>query len=260
VDILRRVLIISDLHSGHRSGLTHPKYQGMYPDQQYNLIQSELWSEYAKMVSAIKPIDTLIINSDCIDGKGERSGGVELISSDINVQIDMVVSAISIIEPKHTILTKGTPYHTGVETDYEVMIAKLLNADLIGDHVWVDIEGLIFDLRHHISNSTVPHGKGTPLLKEYLWNILWSEMKESQPKSDIIIRSHVHSFCYIGGPNYLCMTTPALQGVGTQFGGRKCSQTVDFGLVWFDVNNKDDWNWSFDVRVVNSQKIEPFRV
>jgi len=259
VDILRRILVIADSHCGQRVGLTPPKYQGMYRDSRYNLIQEELWEEFVKMILPLKPIDVLIINGDAVDGTGHRSGGTELITTDRNIQCDMFIESVSIIEPKKIIMTYGTGYHTGEEEDFELIIAKLLKADRIGSHEWIDINGLIFDVKHHVAGSTVPYSRGTSILKDRLWNLLWNE-DEEQPKADILIRSHLHYFAYVGGSNYLCIITPALQGAGTKYGARRCSQKVDFGIVYFDVNNKDDWNWSFDIRVVNSQKIEPYKV
>ena len=257
---MRRVLILSDSHCGHRVGLCPPKFQNMYPDKRYNDIQKELWDAYVKMIAPLKPIDTLIINGDCIDGDGRRSGGTELITTDRNVQVDMFIEAISIIGSKKIIMTYGTPYHTGENEDFELQIAKLIDADRIGSHEWIDINGLVFDIKHFVSNSTIPYSKGTSILKDRLWNVIWNEMEESQPKADVIVRSHLHSFIYVGGSNYLCIVTPALQGAGSKFGARKCSQTVDYGIVWFEIESKTEWNWSYDVRVINAQKIEPYKV
>jgi hypothetical protein len=212
------------------------------------------------MVEPLRPIDVLILNGDLIDGDGARSGGSELITTDRLIQCDMVVDIVSYINPKTSIVIYGTPYHCGNIEDFELAIAKLIGASKIGGHEWIDVNGLIFDCKHFISNTSVPYSKGMSIQRDRVWNVLWAELENSQPKADVIIRSHLHSFCYTGGSNYLCIVTPALQGSGTKFGSRRCSQTVDFGIVYFDVNNKDDWDWSYDIRVVNSQKIEPYKV
>ena len=71
---------------------------------------------------------------------------------------------------------------------------------------------------------------------------MWAERGE-YPKADVLIRSHVHYYDFDGDFDWLGMTTPALQGYGSKFGGRKCTGTVDVGLVYFDVKGKDDYTW-----------------
>lgn len=87
---MTRLVIISDLHCGHRAGLTPPGWQTPLeaPDRlaAYARQQRVMWSWYAATIAALQPIDVLVANGDAIDGRGSRSGGTELITTDLSAQ------------------------------------------------------------------------------------------------------------------------------------------------------------------------------
>ncbi len=246
----KRVVVLSDLHSGHFVGLTHPDYDGNFGTKtrkyHFQSARRAYWNFYASELDALKPIDVLLINADCVDGQGVKSGGTEQLTTDLEEQVQMAADAIKYADAKEIYMTFGTPYHTGLNEDREEGVASLVGARKIGSHIWVNVNGLIFDLKHHIGGSQSPAGRQTPLARERLWNLLWAEWAE-YPKSDIIIRSHVHYFDYAGGYRWLAMTTPALQGYGTKFGARRMSGTVDFGFVHFDVTSKEEYSWGYHI-------------
>jgi hypothetical protein len=111
----------------------------------------------------------------------------------------------------------GTPYHTTTNGDeWENIIAHRAGFDKIGSHEWIDVNGCIFDLKHHIGSSSVPHGRHTQSAKQHLWNLLWAE-KGLQPKANVILRGHVHYHQYCGGTDWVAITSPALQGTDGSF-------------------------------------------
>lgn len=227
---MKRLLAISDTHCGHRAGLTPPKWQ-------HTIKQQDLWEIFCAWVNQLRPIDILVLNGDAIQGKGTRSGGTELITSDRHEQGDMAVEIIDFINARDNYLTYGTPYHTGTDEDFEEVVAHKARAE-IRDMLELTVEGVNFNFKHKASSSTVPHGRGTPLARNYIWNILWAE-KGIQQKANIIVRSHVHYHSFVGGAGWLALTTPALQGLGDKYGSRQCEGTVDFGLVTFDIEGRD---------------------
>ena len=79
---MKRIAVISDLHCGHVVGLTPPRWQSAVGlvGEKIAAMQKTLWDLYTEEMDAIKPIDVLIVNGDCIDGKGKRSGSTELIT------------------------------------------------------------------------------------------------------------------------------------------------------------------------------------
>lgn len=241
----KRVVIIADKHCGHRAGLTPPNWQFRKPStehiwQKFTSVQEETWGLYAAAIKTLQPVHLLIVNADCIDGRGERSGGVELITSDRSEQVQMAVDCIKPWKAKHIVMTRGTDYHVAGAEEWENDIARAISAK-IGDHEWVEVNGYTFDVKHHIGSSSIPHGRATAVKRDELWNALWAEAG-NQPRGDMIVRSHVHycegSYRFSGGRKIEAMTTPALQAMGTRYGAKRCSGTVDWGLVAFDINSK----------------------
>lgn len=257
----RRIVVTSDRHSGHLSGLTHPDFERI-PSQSSGhlwdmyLHRRRCWEWTVETVKELQPIDVLLDNGDAIDGKGEASGGTEQITTDRNEQVDMAVASIEVFDAETTLMSYGTPYHAGKGEDWEKQVFdKITNGRKIGgeDTFQLAMGGPKINYRHHIGRSSIPHGRATPLAKERLWNLLWSERGE-YPKADILIRSHVHYFAYVGDADWLAISTPALSGYGSKFGTRRCLGAVDFGLLWIDVFPDGHWTWNVRVKRFTENK------
>lgn len=239
---MKRLVVISDLHCGHALGLTHPDYD---PNDGLSALRNEYWKFYAETIADLQPIDVLLINGDSIDGSGERSGGTELLTSDRLKQVEMAEAAIRLANAETIRLTYGTNYHTGVQEDFEDVLANNLNA-IIQSHAIFDVNGVVFDVRHHVGGSQSPMNRSAQITKERIWNLLWATRGE-RPQADIVIRSHVHYFGFVGDTEWLGVTTPALQGHGSKYGQRRMTGTVDFGLLSFDVDNEENWTWDYHI-------------
>lgn len=232
----KRVVVLSDLHCGSIVGLTPPAWHT--GDE----LQRDMWGWYQREMVELGAVDACFVMGDAIDGKGHRSGGVEQITTDLITQTDMATAALRHVQAKNFVLVHGTPYHVGADgEDMERLIARELGAR-IGGHEWVDVNGCVFDLKHKVGGSGVPHGRHTAVARERLWNQLW-HMRELAPKANVILRGHVHYHSFCGGPGWLAMTLPALQGPGSHYGVRQCSGLVDFGFVVFDVAADGSYSW-----------------
>jgi hypothetical protein len=260
---MKNILVISDLHCGHKAGLTPPGFlptEGLPLDKVFISAAKEYWNFFESGIRTSGPFDIVIVNGDLIDGKGRKSGGTELWTTDMEGQCDMATAALRKIPVKKGvkfIITKGTSYHVGEAEDWENLIASRMDAQ-IGDHLWADIEGVVFDLKHHPAGSSgIPQGRHTGVAKDRLWNLLWSR-DNIQPDSQVFIRSHVHYHNHCGGPDWLAMTTPALQGFGSKFGARRCSGQVDFGFVTFQVN-KGTYSWQAHIAKLPTQKAKALK-
>lgn len=245
----KRLVVISDLHSGHEYGLTPPEWwtrddTGNEKVTKAGKFQRELWAFYTRAIERLKPIDILVVNGDAIEGKGEGSGGTELITADRHVQIQMAKEAIEVAEAKKVRILYGTRYHVGKEEDFEsILTALITGADVnVEGHAYLDINSCKVDIKHKITGSVVPHGRMTAVARDRLWNVIWNSEHERQPKADIIIRSHVHYYNYGGGANWLAMITPALC-YNSKHGIRECSGLVDAGFVFFDFDTKGNYTW-----------------
>lgn len=259
----KRVVVISDLHCGHVVGLTPPSWQFAVEEDsnesiirrnRFSEIQKMGWDYYYEKINELKPIDILLVNGDCVDGKGPKSGSTELITADRNEQAEMAAYAILEAEANNIIMTYGTSYHTGASEDWEDLVAEKVNATKISSHEWIEVNGIIFDMKHFVSKSSVPHGRGTPLARAALWNIIWAD-QDRQEKSDIIVRSHVHYAYHCGEPrSYFGLITPALQGLGSKYGTRRCENTVDFGFVSFNIKENGTWKISWHILKSDADK------
>ena len=240
----KRVIACSDMHCGADYGLTPPTWTSRLPKQ-----QEEMWA-HVKRMRDYKP-DVILFLGDAIDGKSRRLGGRDLITADRAEQSQMAASCLKFIGSKNQnckiYMVRGTPYHVGDDEDWEDVVAKEVGAAHIGNHEWVDVEGVKFNIKHKVGSSSVPHGRRTALERERLWSELWSAHQD-HPQSDVILRGHVHYWGASMGPGYLAMTLPALCGLGSDYGTRQCSGEVHFGWVEFECGG-GEYTWSRDKHV-----------
>jgi hypothetical protein len=243
---MKRVLVVSDFHCGHEVGLTPPAWNTESETDHSGKYRGYIWKAYEEAVRALHPIDLVVANGDLIDGRGERSGSLELITVDRRIQAKMAAECIKVAGAPRAILTRGTDYHVGKEESWEDTVADFVRADgaqvEIGDIRNVTVNGLSFNFRHHIGGSQTPVGRATPLAREAAWNALW-HARQGFGLSDVIVRSHVHYHTFAGGPGWLAMTTPGLQGYGTRYGERRMSGIIDLGFVYFDVEGREEYSW-----------------
>jgi len=265
--MVKHGIAVADFHSGHKVGLTPPDWQikkifGSFTKRsKWAQIQIDLWDSFKDILSKLPPLDFVFALGDLIEGKGKKSGGTDLITTDTQDQCDMAVETFRHIrmvckDDVKIIGVYGTDYHTATEgQDWENEVAKSAGFYKIGAHEWPSVNGCVFDLKHKIGSSTIPHGRFTAIAKEQLWNALWSERDEA-PKSDVILRAHVHYWSAIANNNGLAMTLPALQGMGSRYGARECIGTVDWGLVHFWVDDNGAVEWEPHIRRIKGQKAQ----
>lgn len=240
-----RYLITSDFHTGHQLGLTPPGYKRNFPKGPGQKIarQNKLYSEWFYInMEKYKPYDVAIVNGDAIDGSGILSGGVEQITTDRTVQVEMAVKIINSFEADQVYMTFGTPYHGGKEEDWEKLIATEVGAE-IEDEMDIDANGLIINIKHHSGRSNIPWGRPGRIAKDWYDNLLASIAGRNE-RANIVIRSHVHYFTEVGAAyptRWKAYTTPALMGYGPKY-ARKLSGGVDFGFLIIDVQKGgDEW-------------------
>jgi hypothetical protein len=239
----KRVVVIADLHCGHLFGLTPPGWWSTEDTTSDRLRKAaaysrEFWDFYATEVNALKPIDILIVNGDSIEGKGDKSGGRELRTSDRNEQVKMAAAAIDVAGAKTVRIAYGTAYHTGREEDFESTLPKYIECKdaKVEGHLFLDVNGCNFDIKHKVGRSGIPHGRVTPLMRAALWNEMWA-MRDRQPLANVVIRSHVHYYERWEDDSCTGIITPALQ-YNTIFGIRECEGVVNVGFICIDVDDE----------------------
>ena len=250
-----RVLAMGDFHCGHLVGLTPPDWQVNKPSKRsVGEVQKMLWAEFTGMMKGLRKPDLLILNGDLIDGRGEKSAGTELITTSLEEQCMISEDVIKYVNPKKIKMTFGTPYHCGRKEDEENRIMRGVGADSIEGHAFIDVRGTLFDVKHKVGSSGIPHGRANAIMKEKLWSDQWA-LHDGAPVADIVLRSHVHYHTYAGNPDFLAMTLPSLQGPGSKYGIRECSGLIHFGLVEFNFDTKGRYTWhAHTVKVTDRKK------
>jgi len=210
-----------------------------------------MWNHNKSWLHRYGSPDVLLFCGDGIDGKGKRSGGTELLTTDRHAQADMATELLAMWKAERVCMVYGTPYHTGDDEDWERIIAKNLDAEIHGQ-MFVKVNGLNFHMKHNVGSSTIPHGRHTAVAKDRMWLQLWEDAAD-WPKADVILRGHVHYHQFCGGPDWLGMTLPALQAAGTKYGSRQCLGIVHFGIVVFDVAPDGTYDWHAETVVIRAQ-------
>jgi len=249
----KRVVVIGDIHAGHVASIANRNWQQHYISgntpttkrhNKFVRVQESLSSEYDIICRKFRPVDILFVMGDCIAGIGKLSVVSELITANLEEQAEIATEIILRMNAKKIAMIRGTDFHctTAEGLDTEDTVARNVDAIKIGDHDQYDVNGLIFDLKHKLGSSTIPHGRATALLKEILWMRQWALRKEI-PLADILLRAHVHYYQDVTDRDCRSLSIPALQGMGSKYGSRLCSGTVDWGAVGFDVRSKTDYDF-----------------
>ena len=255
----KRILVISDLHCGHHKGLTPPDWHWSPSDNPYRQsvcnFQRWSWDTYTDILNRNKPFDILFANGDMIDGKGERSGGTELLTTDRDKQAEMAAECIKQTGAPRKIMTYGTPYHAGASEDWEDVVAYKTKSQ-IHAHAYVDVNGMVFSLKHKLGNSSIPHGKGTAILKQQVSNDAWCREYSDHPRANCFIRSHVHWYMAIDQGETYSFVTPALQGMGSKFGARQCEGIVHWGAIIIEITPAGSLSWRRELTKLDGQPVE----
>ena len=194
----QRLLILSDLHCGSVYGLTPTGWwntESAEPENDALAVRTAperkaCWEWFSREIKSLGKINKLVLNGDAIEGKAKRQEGLELLTADEGEQVKMAKRVIDFVGADEAAAIYGTAYHTGMGVDWERFLGDSL-AFPIGGQDYYKINGTTFDFKHHLSSSSVPHGRHTPLSREKLWNLLWAAKGEF-PLADVLIRSHVH--------------------------------------------------------------------
>jgi len=263
---MKKIAHVACMHAGHRAGLSDPKWGER--DSRWHDIRCELWEKYNELIDRIGKVDLVIANGDLIDGRGQRSGSTELIVASMGCQRDIAVENLLLWKAPAYVLTRGTAYHVSWgDEDWEDLIADELKAAgkrvEIKDHAFVNVGGVMFDVKHPIGASSIPHGRVRALLLEKLQNEQW-HFDKGQPLADIYVRAHIHYESHTdghrGGRKWEAFSLPALQAAATKYGGRRCSGVVDWGLAVTEIEDKDNWETTIYKTEVKANKVKVIKI
>ena len=248
----KRIVAIADMHCGAETGLTPPDWQC---GGALGKVQLAHFDWYRARVP--KNADAMLVLGDAIDGRQDRNGSVEQITTNRKRQVAIAQAVIMAAAPRSVVMVYGTGYHTGDREDWEDILAEGLRSQgtpvEISAHPVVNVSGCRFDLKHKVGGSQSPHGRHTAIARERLWNVLWAQRGERH-MADVVLRAHVHYFQFAGDAMGIGMTMPALQALGSRYGSRECSGTVDFGFLQFDVTGPGVPDWQAHIMPICASK------
>jgi hypothetical protein len=229
--VSKRIMVISDLHSGAISGLTPPGWQ----IDKYKVFQGPLWDWYASEVKKVGPVDVLVVNGDAVDGDGSKDT-IDHITTDMEDQADIAEKSIRQIKAKKIYMTYGTPFHVAGTMKYENMVAKSLGCE-IADTIYLNVNGTRFSFRHATGNAGTPYTQGTQTYKEAVRDLVTAIETEQEP-ADYIIRSHVHNAFMAGSPERTAITTPCLEVPISVYGWKCRTWKYHVGFLLIEVDDK----------------------
>lgn len=238
----KRILFIGDCHCGSLHGLTPPDWQAPPARAKIRAAQAELWDWFESRLAEVKaerPIDIAVFNGDMVDGDGKKSQGVEELTTDQQDQVAIAEMIVNKIGAKANHFVTGTGYHVGDGTNFENLLARRFGCES-ANKLFLSVNGLVFDIRHHTSRTSIPYGMNAAA-KDKMWNTLLAE-RGREPQARVTIRSHVHWYRFSGECDWLAMTLPCLEYPNTKYGAR-CSGDYTMGFVIFDIEDDGSYTW-----------------
>jgi hypothetical protein len=200
---------LSDTHVASTFGLWPPD---AFSDleggkHQQNKLQAYTWEcfEHARTVWLPSIVGDLprniMLYGDLVDGIQPKS---PLVTDDATLQI---AAAVMAMKPwcdgaENIWAVSGTEFHAGKSALWDNAVAEGLGAkpDAAGRFAswqrFVCVDGVTFDMAHHIGGSYVESSKFTPLQREWI-DQATSAYKTDWPKADWLVRGHSHNFRHV---------------------------------------------------------------
>jgi len=188
-------------------------------------------------IEKLRPIDACCCLGDAIDGRGEKSGGVELVERDRNEQAKIAAGILLQTLAKSHYMVCGTPYHSGKEECWDRAVGELVFAEHIADKMRVDFNGTVVDMKHKVGGTSIPHGAFTAAAKAGFLSTVDSARGASDPAS-VFIRGHRHSYSLSKAKGQMHIVLPGLQ-VGSRFCDREVDGEPDVGVVLIEFHQVD---------------------
>ena len=260
------VVCFGDLHCGSTVGLCPPEGIELDDGGLYipNKAQLWLWDNWEKAWDKIKSVKRknkkaklhLILNGDAVDGDHHRT--TQIATAHEGVHVGCAIESLRVplaLKPDSLHILRGTSAHVGRAGGLEEGMGKALK-----EQRWPVVEdpdtgtvtsytrtlkfgSLRFDIKHHGRMGRRAHTKG-PYIRWAAQDIFFNYMMDGDKAPDIAIRSHFHQFADSGKIHKVktrLVALPAWQ-LATEYVHRVAESLADIGLVWFEIDDNDDYN------------------
>ena len=257
----KRIVIISDPHCGGRAGLTPPAWNNIGPNDHWRKIRRDFWKEFNKLTINLQPVDGLIINGDMLDGPSnldKEDFFIDALTLDRTIQTEMAIRIVRSFNAQSIIMVRGTSFHSGGRDNWEEDISREVGAISCSTRQFINVNGVVFSFKHKVNASSIPHGMFTAPAKPRVWNLVAAD-EGTEPRADILVRSHTHTFAFCGNHRYLTIVTPGLQG-STRYGEAQVDRTVHWGMIWFDISPSGKYTWDYIIVIIDAEKAEVIEI
>jgi predicted phosphodiesterase len=216
----KRILLLSDLHVGHKIALWPPgmtaKSARVEEDEDLpqNAAGKAIWAHWLKMLKTLKVErpDCIILNGDLIEGNQHREHGRALVTPDIDVQFEACKKVLKTLPRVPMYFTAGTDYHQLLDgTSVDLALARAFKAEY-GDELLVEECGIRLFCRHGIgmSQSTWQYMTTAPARDQML--LYLNQAEDKYGKVDVAVFSHRHQFVAAQFSSGIALVTPSWQG------------------------------------------------
>ena len=258
---VKRGIVISDPHCLSMVGLTPPHWQwSTVPEDvdNHNKIagsQAHHWAWFDKSIKPLGRLDFAMWLGDMTEGASEKDSGTDTISTNMLKQVQCAVDVVKFVNAKKNIFVFGSNYNVKrVGVEFESLVAKEVSAK-IGMHEFVEINGLVFNLKHHpAGNSKMPHTKGNALAKDKVFQDEWAGY-HGFPQAGVIARGHTHRYYHVDDGRNHIFHCPAMKMLGDPFGSKYFHGIVNTGFLYFEI--EDEFNWDYKLHQMSYEMSIP---
>lgn len=248
---MKTIVFISDMQVGHRVAVAppHAKITGYQSETEIELTdqQKALYAAWSQVARKWGNSDILVLNGEPIEGQQRKNMGVEVWSTNILDQMDAAETLVKMFHPRYIYATRGSDYHVtiqGVPIEEEFgrrVGAKKVDGTRAPYELFLDVEGVTFNIAHHVGSTRVWMYRSTSITREMA--LMQLNASHKWP-ADVFIRSHVHYYWYVGSTSHLALITPCWKLQDWFMHKLSSAGTVpDIGAVRFKVDNgKFDWD------------------
>ncbi len=260
---MKKILLLSDLHVGSIWGLwpqgfeTKDRRTGDTLTFILTETQEKLWESWLEMCQKQKDIECIILNGDLCDGQQRKSRGRGTVTTNMQIQTDAAISALSYLPDVPLYFTQGTEYHELADgAPVEESIARYFSAEF-GDDLIIEECGIRIHAGHTIPTSMSSWQYWTTAIARDLLLLALHDAEEKYGKVDVAIRSHRHNFCAAIFRSQVGIITPCWQ-VRTPYAAMKdIVSPPDIGYVVLHVDGK---NIMIDRSGIQPSPVRPCRV
>ena len=240
--MVKKILVVSDLHCGSNVGLFLPDFYDQDNDIQYQIsdLQTFLFEKWCSMVTTVGHVDYVIANGDLVDGPNKAEDGEGQLTTDIHTQAVVSTTLLNMIDTNHYYVSNGSKYHTG-QTSGDQIVCDMLEGTWLGDHEFITFDNIMAHIRHFEKYSSNPDSRCTAQRKEA------RIMRAQGTEVDIYLRSHTHHFNFSGTNTDITINTPCWKGID-HFIGSRSQELPDNGYITITI---DGSNYTWDYHVFN---------